>query len=670
MPETAGNRVIASIVVPVVVALAVCAVAAVPASAQTPNESRALFRMVREPIAGGGELLTVFGRLDPAAPDDRPLDVPLVSVLRDTLGDGDRENDRLRYVWVHGYTSPSASQRLASAVPFFNQRAGNKSVTTVTSLPPSVLDLGTPTRNLWRTAIWTGAQYAFFDPLGVLVKSSVRALRRNDDDYRKAYLIRALAILALYDDVSTDGTSVLSTQELHDVQARLVLAQKTLGGIVDDGYLERVHTRNTADTLDVRGHNWELLRQRAEAEGLYFDPLTMPDGSATHALLWVARADVETARKFNSRFLNIKSPWRDKRLRQWTGFTETQTVDADGALVSPDTPGAREAEMIPLALYGLDHPKIPVVLIDFRDNGNPKRREVSQRVLHDITRNILSLSPYGDLEYLAGRSVYNFVTGRRGMDVNQPSRLRSYSQLKLMLALNATIDPALASEASRLLERVSMNPLQNDLEVERALAEQSYQALLESLRSPSGGLPGMLQQARRQEFATLKHGVTARAFLRTATIASLGLYRHREPEPAGTQEERLDVARRLAFHERFLKEVLSSTPVVEVTSNIDDVRQSIRYLLEHADVTDESIARLATRLFTRTGDASTRRLALDCLARIETDSARRSLVAIARDPRESDAWRAAARRYLFLPEAADVTAEGKSTTPQAPPAHQ
>jgi hypothetical protein len=82
-------------------------------------------------------------------------------------------------------------------VPFFNQRAGNRSLASVPPLPPSVIDLGAPTRNLWRTAIWTGAQYAFFDPFGVLVKSSVRALRRNDDDYRKAYVIRALAILAL-----------------------------------------------------------------------------------------------------------------------------------------------------------------------------------------------------------------------------------------------------------------------------------------------------------------------------------------------------------------------------------------------------------------------------------------------------------------------------------------
>src|SRR5258707_15258931 len=53
------------------------------------------FRLERTPVPGGAELLTVFGHLSAkaAAPDQ---EVPLVSVLRDTLGDDDPANDRLR----------------------------------------------------------------------------------------------------------------------------------------------------------------------------------------------------------------------------------------------------------------------------------------------------------------------------------------------------------------------------------------------------------------------------------------------------------------------------------------------------------------------------------------------------------------------------------------------
>src|SRR5262249_15130552 len=64
-----------------------------------PDASKAAatqFRVERIKIDGGAELLTIFGRLDGmrtaegAAPE-----VPLISVLRDTLSDANPENDRL-----------------------------------------------------------------------------------------------------------------------------------------------------------------------------------------------------------------------------------------------------------------------------------------------------------------------------------------------------------------------------------------------------------------------------------------------------------------------------------------------------------------------------------------------------------------------------------------------
>jgi hypothetical protein len=180
------------------------------ASAQVAGETTApLFRIEREPIDAGGELLTVFGRPDAGINrDGNRVDgqVPLVSMLRDTLGDGDSENDRLRYVWVHGYGSPSAAQRIASAIPFLNRRTGNRKLSEEPGIPPSVIDLGAPARELWRHALWTVAQYTVFDPYGVIVKTSVRAFRRNDDDYRKAHVLRALAILALF-EVENGATS-------------------------------------------------------------------------------------------------------------------------------------------------------------------------------------------------------------------------------------------------------------------------------------------------------------------------------------------------------------------------------------------------------------------------------------------------------------------------------
>ena len=615
-----------------------------------PAES--LFRIEREPIPAGGELLTVFGRPDAGVSrDDHPVppEVPLVSVLRDTLGDSDPENDRLRYVWVHGYTSPSAAQRVASAIPFLNRRTGNKTLSEEPGVPPSVIDLGAPARELWRHVLWTVAEYTIFD-YGVIVKTSVRAFKRNDEDYRKAHVIRALAVLALF-ETERSAEAALTPAELRDIQSRLVLAQSTIGGIINDGYLTRVHERQTSSSEDLRGHNWELLRQRAEAEHLYFDPLTMPDGSTTHALVWVARDDVATGRKFNKRFLNISSPWGDKKLLQWNGVTETRYFDSNDVQVDPGTPGARAVELIPLALYGLDHPKIPALLIDFRSNSNPKRREVSRRVVNDITRGVLELSPYGDLQYLVGRSVFNFVTGRRGMDLNQPSRLRSYSQLKLLLTLNESIDPELATEASRLIENVSMNPLQNDLDVERALARQSYARLLEAAKEEDGGLSAVLARDRRREFVRAEHGVPARILLYSATIATAGIYRHRESESVTEQKDGLDVSRRLAYHRRYLKDTLASTPLVEVTASLDEVQRSLRYLMDNGSRKDGRMVKLAARLFDQTDDPTTRQLSLDCLAYAGTDAARRELVAIYEDQKIDSEWRLAALQVLGDPGA-------------------
>jgi hypothetical protein len=605
--------------------------AAAPEAGAGAAPERPLFYISREEVPGGAELLTVLGRVDAGSPPEEATagDVPLVSVLRDTLGDDDPGNDRLRYVWVHGYTSPSVTQRVASAVPFLNQRTGNRGVPSEDATPPSLIDLAAPARDVWDNAMWIAAQSLLFDPYGMLAKTSVRAFRRNRDDYRKAHVIRALAVLSLY-EAETGADPVLTPLEMRDIQARLMLAQRSFGGIIDDSYLQRAYERESASSLDTRGHNWELLRQRVEAEGLYFDPLAMPDGSATHALVWVRRDEVASARPFNKRFLNITRPWGDARLLAWKGYVETRYVDEAGREVPRDTPGARAVEMIPLALYGLDHPKIPVLLVDFRDHGNPKRREVSRRVLNDITRNILSLSPYGDLHYFVGQTVYNFVTGRRGMDINQPSRLRSYSQLKLLLSLSASLDPALAAETERLVERVSMNPLQNDRDIEIELAYQSYAALRDAARAPGGALARKLERDRRAEFARLEHGRTARVMLTTAAVLSAGLYRHREPDAPADQRARIDTARRLAYHTRFLEEVVASTPRIEVSWNLDDVRRSLAFLAEHGHRAPRAAADAAARVFASTQDPETQRLSVRALSRFDSGAARRALETIVR----------------------------------------
>ncbi|MCA1556792.1 MAG: hypothetical protein LC747_08905, partial [Acidobacteria bacterium] len=402
--------------------------------------------------------------------------------------------------------------------------------------------------------------------------------------------------------------------ELKEIQARLMLSQKTFGGLIDDIYLARAYEKQTSQWLDTRGHNWELLRQRAEVEGFYFEPLELPDGNTTHALLWIARSDIGTnrGRRYDKRFLNLANPWSDKRLLNWRGYAETRYFDAENRRVSAETPGARAVELVPLALYGLDHPKIPILLVDFRDNLNPKAREMSQRVLQDIARATVNFSKL-DLPYFLGRAVYDFVTDRRGMDVNQPSRLRAYSQLKLLLALNASLDPKLRDELMQSLERVSLNPLENDTEVEARLAREQYAALLDYARRPSGGLIAKLVRDRRAELTPLVHSRPERVLLRLANLTSFGLYTHREKASPEEQIATLNDARKLSHHRQFLREVARSSAEVEVQWNIADVRRSLEFIAEHGERADGKTAAVIGRIFAHTKDEEIQKLCLSGL---------------------------------------------------------
>lgn len=604
----------------------------------------ALFRMETLPIEGGAELLTIFGRLDglPGADTKENSDVPLVSIMRDTFGDLDPENDRLRYLWMLTFTRPSSGQRLAGAVPFLYSRVGNK--TSTDRVPPAVMDLGAPEKKVWERFFWTAFQRLLFDAFGTPLRLVTRSYRHNLNDYRKAQVIRALAVLSLFQNLQKE-TSPLTPVEMRDIQARLALDDKTLGGIVDDLKLQDFAAKQETSLLDIRGHNWELLRQYSEAEGLYFDPLTLPDGSATHALVWVSRSDLEQKRgwDFKSRFLNFSNPWTDERLRHWKGFTETRYYDSENRPVAAGTEGAHAVELIPLALYGLDYPKIPMMLVDFRDRYNPKKREMSRRVLDDVVKNALTVSSFSNLPYFFGRFVYDFVTGRRGLDINQPSRLKTYSQLKLLIGLNTTMDPELRDDIADRLEDVSLNPMENDIKAEAALARQQYQELVDYVRRPNG-MPHQLALDRRQEMVPLKHGKVAQVSFQLANLMTFGAYTHRE-EADEVSLSRLEIARRLDHHARFLREVARS-PQVEVAWNIDDVRRSLEFVSTQGATANGKTAQAIARIFRSTGDDTVRRLCVDSLFRINNETAKKELFALYRTDVKDPAIKDLTANYL------------------------
>jgi len=630
--------------------------------------SSTAFRMETMPISGGAELLTIFGRVDGLRGSNKSApEVPLLTVLRDTLGDDNPENDRLRYVWMLTYTQPSVAKRVAAAIPFLYRSVGNK--TTVSEPPSPILNLSHPQRATWNKFFWWGVQNVFLDTYGLPLKVSSRTYRQNLQDYQKAHIAQALSVLGTYQNiqqhthvesdflamqtqpeatrVSVDDASAplinfvpsFTPAEMLELRARLLLSQKTFGGLYGPDRYDATVGKYVAKSLDYSGHNWELVRQQAEADGLYFEPLLMPDGTATHAILWIAKSDLlaQPDRRFSGRFLNISNPWKDDRLRNWTGYSEAQFFDTENRRTSADTEGAKRLDMIPLALYGLNHPKIPAVLIDFRDSLNPKKREMSRRVFNDVAKNMLSLSSFGNLPYFAGRKVYSFITGRRGIDLNQPSRVRSYSELKLLLAFNSNIDASLRAELEHRLETVSINPMANDGDSEIELARKQYVALVEFARSDEG-LPAKIERDRREEMVPLVHGPAARFFFGLGNVLTFGHYVHRE-DATPELEQRMELARRIQFHTQFLDRAAKSSPQVEVAWDIATVQKSLKFLADHAAAANGSSAKVAARVFQHTTDDDARTLCLDVLSRINDKTARKEMLRIFRELSPQSQWR-------------------------------
>ncbi len=495
---------------------------AVPAMvlAATPD-----FRLERTAVTGGAELLTVF-----ASVPDQKDEVPLVSVLRDTLGDIDPANDRLRYIWTLTSASPSLLQRAAAAIPFFYFRPdlgknADKS-------PKAVIDLGDTSGTVWNALAQQIIQVAAIDSNGAIIRAATRRYRINLSDRRRVHLMESLAVVSQLEDLPEIRES-FSEAELLEIQARMNLAGHTMGGLVTEGKLSEAYFKQRTTIHETRGHNWELLRQRAEANGLYFEPMGL--GSApTHAMLWIAREDAANQEHpFQSKFLGISNPYNDARVRDWTGLT----IERDGR------------EWIPLALYGLDYPKVPLLLVDFRNTFAPRRREMIARATTDVVTGLIGYSKWGNWPYMAGSFVWNFALTRRGSATNSQLRLRAYSEVRRWLALDHDIPPVLRRDLQERLETLGVNPLDESVAAEMRVAQHQYAALQKYAADPKG-LIVRLNKDRADELTTYKHKSAARVGFAFARVLTLGAYKHRESSQGEDLVIALDQNRRIGRETR------------------------------------------------------------------------------------------------------------------------
>ena len=202
------------------------------------------YRVEREPVADGAELVTVFGRLYDPASGSQDLDVPLLSVLRDSLGDSDPANDRLRQsLDTDQHTAHAvAARRLRAFVWIFSR--WKQEPRQSGSVAHSGLGLALPKRV---------QQFVQRRAAGAGIRSAGRGHSIHHAHLSRT--IRAIITSCRYSRLSPLWTiwsaipaslSILPDSQLREIYSRLSLSTRAFGGLVREQQLSKYYDKETS----------------------------------------------------------------------------------------------------------------------------------------------------------------------------------------------------------------------------------------------------------------------------------------------------------------------------------------------------------------------------------------------------------------------------------------
>ncbi len=429
-------------------------------------------------VDGSAQLITLFSQ-----------DVPLVSLLRDNLG-----TDDISYVWLLTYSRPNLAQRTLSAVPFFYWKVASGSTKAHKSDLKPLLNLSLPQRSAVPSSVRNIVQWTVLDPLSMPVRASSRAYQTNKHDHELLHLEEAKSYL------QTAPTTFITEKERDTIVARLDFRKSMLGDFIDPSHAANAGLNSGIEQESIRAKNWELLRQCADKTGLIFEPINLAGTSNQYAILWLPAHSRPPALgpKLGPvwKLLNIKDPYAQSK---WT------------------------AERTPLGVYSLTYPKMPLLMIDFRNSLHLKRHELTQRAITEITSGIIGVSRFTNWYYFVGADLYEFWASRRGTATNLQERLNSYSKFRVALALDTALDPNLKAMMEKHVYSFSVNPLESSANNEFQAAIRRY----ELLRTHTDLLAKRLEKDRRAELARFEFTKTQLVRAEMFHYTTFGLYTSR-----------------------------------------------------------------------------------------------------------------------------------------------
>ncbi len=565
-----------------------------------PAKSTGPFYWQITPAANSAQLLTLFCRSCESV--DHVGDIPLISVLRDSLNDGSEENDRLMDIWLLSYTPHGIGQRMLAAIPFFYWRVGDGSTEVNPRNVKPLMDLTTPEHSTVANATRSVLQWSLFDPMTMPVRAASRSYRTNEVHHERVHLEETIGYLR--QAPSTEPNAGLTQSELNTLIARLELRERLLGGFVSRRKAEQVGEKEGFERERVRSANWELLRLSAEKTGLLFEPINVGGTKGEYGLLWYpidASSGPPSGISVSSlwKVLNMKDPWTDNRLKKWEGPVFRRAVDQNGTLLPHGAAGGREIRLAPLGAYSMDYPSHPLLLIDFRDGVHVRRHEMAQRMVNELTAGIIGLSHFTNWYYYVGADAYDFVMSRHGSAMNLQSRLDCYAQFRVVLALDSSLEADLREDMQRRIDSLSVNPLEGSAEREVQVAIARYNALQQ--QAGNGELLTRLDDQRRAELAAFRAGPISTTVGVALHTSSLGFYTKRV-KPGIDNLTQLDADRRIQANLDFLESVAQSGTRPEVTYDERRVSRSVNEI---------------SSLLSRTSSDRTRTRAAAAIARLK-----------------------------------------------------
>jgi hypothetical protein len=503
-------------------------------------------------------------------------DAPLVAVLRDTLGDADNAAHKISAVWLLTYSHPTYSQKALAAIPFFywapsdgRAKIGEKDVT-------PLLDLSAPQHPAVSNVERQILQWTALDTIAVPVRATSRAYRTNELDHERLHLEEANSYLL---QAPTGDESVALTPEERDiVMERLELRKKLLGGFVNTSRAASLGKEAGFEQERVRVRNWELLRQCAETVGLVFEPVTISGEYEQYGMLWYPARAVHEPGGSNLapiwKVLNIRDPYSDDRVKNWTGLTARRDVDSNGTVLRAGGSGVRTINLIPLGLYSLTYPRQPLLLVDFRDKTHVRRHDVTQKSIDEIASGVVGLSHFTNWYYFLGSDIYTFFQERRGKATNRAERLDSYSEFRVALALDRDLDPKLREELQQRIDTLSTNPLETSARNEMKAAVARYELLTAEASNQDSRLIKLIENQRGEELAAFGSSPHRKGLDVAFHALTLGKYTHRAKKDEDN-EAFLAVYRRADYHLNFLDKLVAAGTPPEVAFNETRIRTSV-----------------------------------------------------------------------------------------------